>query len=166
MRKVYVFPIYGLGGWFFGSYVRAFANWADQLEGVEVPGIYSRGSERAIAKEIDRLRGAEPEALFIVAGQSMGAATATRVTDWTYVDGVVLFDIAGDPGSCVCKNATEMLDISDEAFDVVPDFDGNKCHEACPVKFKRVHSYVGHTPSATSAVALAEFRSLLNRLRK
>jgi pimeloyl-ACP methyl ester carboxylesterase len=117
---VYVFPMYGLGGriwsWPIEDYVAAHLR---SIPGVKVYPTRSYTQWRSIADEIKELpKGSKT----VVIGHSMGAASATYVTDIVPVDLVVCYDAAGQSCSYIGKNTGKLFDFWDRAFALVPKF--------------------------------------------
>lgn len=142
MGKTYVYIMYGLGG----------AIWSGGMETILAPSIRALPNVvcpptrqyfnwRSIVDEIKQLpKGSKS----VVIGHSMGAATATYVTDYTYVDLLVLYDLAGKVPSRLGKNTGRCIDI----YDVIPDMVPEWRVEAIPgheKKIERWHSRYGHT---------------------
>lgn len=141
MRVVRCYCMYGLGGpiWSGGiEYVLA-AN-LRKIPGVICPPTYRYGDWRLIVEDIKRT----PNDIHVVIGHSMGAASATYVTDYVKVDLLVLYDLAGMAPSKIGKNTGHVIDIYDTIPDLVPEWRVQALpgHEK---KIERLTSRYGHT---------------------
>jgi pimeloyl-ACP methyl ester carboxylesterase len=120
LNKTYVYVMYGLGGAMFSAgmeYVLA-AN-VRKLPNVVCPETRSWSQWESIANEIKK----QPKgSRTVVVGHSMGAATATYVTDLVPVDLLVLYDLAGKVPSKLGKNTAKCIDIYDTIPDLVPEW--------------------------------------------
>lgn len=121
MSNTYVYTMYGLGGpiWS-GGMETVFASMVrKQVSNVICPPTRNFGQWREIVSEIKK----QPkDSKTVVAGHSMGAGSATYVTDHVYVDLVVLFDCAGQRPSLIGKNTGKCIDINDIGFDINPNY--------------------------------------------
>lgn len=117
---IYVYPMYGLGGriwsWPIEDYV---AMNLRKLGGVHVATTRGFTQWREIVAEIGNLPKGSKVATI---GHSMGAASATYVTDYRKVDLVVCYDCAGQAPSYIAGNTGKLLDFWDRAFALVPKF--------------------------------------------
>lgn len=145
----YVYCMYGLGGalWSGGmEYVLA-SNIRD-LKTVICPPTRSFTQWRDIVEEIKK----QPKgSKTVVIGHSMGAASATFVTDYVSVDLLILYDLAGNAPSRIGKNTGRCIDIYDTIWDLVPEYRVQAVtgHEK---KIERWTSQYGHTGQDDSLV--------------
>lgn len=157
---VRVYCMYGLGGpiWS-GGIETVFAAPLRKQPGFIVAPTRGWAQWREIVADIK----ATPNDIHVVVGHSMGAATATFVTDYVHVDLLVLYDLAGFEPSTLGKNTGRAIDIYDTYFDLVPEWrvEAVKGHEK---KIERWYSRFGHTRQDDSAElaakAVAEIRKL------
>lgn len=117
---IYVYPMYGLGGriwsWAVEDYVAAGLR---TLHGMKVAPTRSYTLWREIVEEI---RNQPKGSKTVVIGHSMGAGSATYVTDYVKVDLVVCYDCAGRVPSYIGGNTGKLLDFRDLAFALVPKY--------------------------------------------
>jgi hypothetical protein len=143
----YVYCMYGLGGplWS-GGMEYVLANKIRGLPNVICPPTRSFTQWREIVEEIKK----QPKgSRTVVIGHSMGAASATYVTDHVYVDLLILYDLAGNPPSRLGRNTGQCIDIYDVAWDMVPEW-----RVSGSAKIDRWTTNYGHTGQDDS-VALA-----------
>ena len=138
-----VYCMYGLGGalWSYGI-ENVLARAIRKLPDTYVPATRGYTQWREIVDDIKRNK--RPGDKIVVIGHSMGAASATYVTDYVQVDLVVLYDLAGQAPSKLGKNTGRAIDIYDTAPDMVPEWrvQAVKGHEQ---KIERWTSAFGHT---------------------
>ena len=138
---VRVYCMYGLGGrmWSAGIEDVLAAN-IRRIPNVLCPPTRGYSQWREIVAEIK----ATPDDKHVVIGHSMGAATATFVTDHVPVDLLVLYDLAGLAPSLLGKNTGRAIDIYDTIPDLVPEWRV----QAVPGHEKKIARWVsqfGHT---------------------
>lgn len=119
--KIYVAGMYGLGGaiWSGGMETILAANIRKQIPGVICPPTRLHTQWSSIVEEIKALPKGTPT---VVYGHSMGAISATKVTDYVYVDLLVLYDLAGGAPSKLGRNTGRCIDIYDTIPDLVPEW--------------------------------------------
>lgn len=149
----YVYIMYGLGGRLFSAGMEDVlgAN-LRRLPDTVVPKTRGFREWRDIVDEIKN----QPEgSTTIVIGHSMGAASATYVTDYVPVDLLVLYDLAGSAPSMIGKNTGNVIDIYDTIPDMVPEWrvQAVKGHEG---KITRWYSQHGHTGQDDSAALMTK----------
>lgn len=140
-RVVRVYCMYGLGGRMWSAGIEdVLATNLRKIKGVVCPPTRGYTQWREIVEEIK----ATPNDIHVVIGHSMGAASATYVTDFVKVDLLVLYDLAGMAPSKIGKNTGRVLDIYDVIPDLVPEWrvQAVKGHEQ---KIVRLTSRYGHT---------------------
>ena len=160
---IYVYCMYGLGGplWSAGmEYVLAAQ--IRQLPNIICPRTRGYSSWRTIVDEIKR----QPKgSKTVVIGHSMGAASATYITDYVPVDLLVLYDLAGTAPSKLGKNTGRCIDVYDTVPDLVPEWRVQAVpgHEK---KIDRWYSRYGHTGQDDSLQlaqkVVAEVKKLAN----
>lgn len=141
MKTVRVYCMYGLGGRMWSAGIEdVLAVNLRKIKGVICPPTRGYTQWREIVAEIK----ATPNDIHVVIGHSMGAASATYVTDHVKVDLLVLYDLAGMAPSKIGKNTGRVLDIYDVIPDMVPGWrvQAVKGHEH---KIARLQSHYGHT---------------------
>lgn len=141
MINVYV--MYGLGGRLFSAGMEDVlaATIRATVSDVNCPRTRSWSEWESIVNEIKTQPKTDKT---VVIGHSLGAATATYVTDYVPVDLLVLYDLAGKAPSKLGKNTKHCMDIHDTVFDLVPEW------RVQPVKgyesrIERIQSRFGHT---------------------
>jgi hypothetical protein len=143
---VFVYGMYGLGGRIWSRAMEDYiAAHLRNIEGVKVYPTRAYSEWRQIASQIK----AQPKgAKNVVIGHSMGAGSATWVTDEVFVDLVVCYDAAGRFPVGIAKNCGKLFDFWDRAMALVPKrrpwaYPG---HEH---KIIRVNTNIGHTRQPT-----------------
>lgn len=159
----YVYLMYGLGG----------SIWSGGMETVlgagirAIPNVICPPTRQYYEWEeiVDEIKRQPKGSKTVVIGHSMGAASATYVTDYVYVDLVVLYDLAGRVPSWLGKNTGRCIDIYDTIPDLVPEWrvQAVKGHES---KIDRWYSRYGHTGQDDSTALMhkvvAEVTKLAN----
>lgn len=149
MSKTYVYVMYGLGGRLFSAGMEdVLAREIRKLPNVVCPPTVSFKSWESLINEIKK----QPKgSKTVVIGHSMGAASATYITDYVYVDLLVLYDLAGKVPSRLGSNTGRCIDIYDTIPDLVPEWrvEAVKGHEH---KIVRWYSQYGHTGQDDSTV--------------
>lgn len=125
MSSVFCYFHYGLGGYSLSSGTNDFVRAG--IERAFIPGVICRpcashSAWHETARDIRVQRARNPAARFMVMGHSLGAVTATYVTDSDAVDVLALYDIAGGAPSPLARNTRLCLDFYDAAFDIVPEW--------------------------------------------
>lgn len=139
---IYVFPLYGLGGRIWSSAIEDYvAASLRKLDGVQVDPTRGYSQWRTI---VARIKALKPGSKVVVIGHSMGAASATYVTDSVHVDLVVCYDAAGQSCSYIGRNCETLLDFWDKAFALVPKF-RPKALPGHKQKIKQAITLDGHT---------------------
>ena len=136
-----VYCLYGLGGRMWSAGIEdVLARAIRKIPGVQCPPTRGYMQWREIVEDIKNT----PNDKHVVIGHSMGAASATYVTDYVPVDLVVLYDLAGQAPSKLGKNTGRAIDIYDTIPDMVPEWrvQAVKGHEK---KIARWYSQHGHT---------------------
>lgn len=119
--KIYVYIMYGLGGRLFsagmedvlGATIRA------SVQGVVCPPTRGYTEWQSILSDIRK----QPKgSKTVVIGHSMGAGSATYVSNAVPVDLVVLYDLAGQVPTRIGPNAGRVIDIYDTVVDMVPEW--------------------------------------------
>lgn len=150
---IYVYPMYGLGGRIWSSQIEDYvaANLRN-IEGVIVRKTRSYSIWRDI---VDEIKSQPKGSKTVVIGHSMGAGSATYVTDHVFVDLVVCYDMAGQSPSYIGNNTGKLLDFWDRAFALVPKF-RPKALPGHKDKITQVQTRYGHTgqPSAPDLLRL------------
>ena len=115
---IYVFPMYGLGGRIWSSAIEDYVAAAlRKIDGVHVDPTRGYSQWRTI---VARIKALKPGSKVVVIGHSMGAASATYVTDHVHCNLVVCYDSAGQGCSYIGRNCDKLLDFWDRAFALVP----------------------------------------------
>lgn len=161
--KTYVYCMYGLGGAFWsGGMEYVLAKKIREIPNVICPPTRSWTDWGEIVDEIKK----QPKgSKTIVIGHSLGAAKATRVTDFVYVDLLILYDLAGTSPSRLGSNTGHCIDIYDTIPDAVPEWrvEAIKGHES---KIERWYSQYGHTQQDDSislaSKVIEEIKKLAN----
>jgi hypothetical protein len=139
---IYVFPMYGLGGRIWSSQIEDYvAKSIRNLNGVKVSQTRGYSQWESVANEIASLSAG---AKVVTLGHSMGAASATHVTDRAKVDLVVCYDCAGQSPSYIGRNTGKLLDFWDRSFALVPKF-RPKAMAGHKQKIVQVETRDGHT---------------------
>lgn len=159
---IYVYPMYGLGGriwsWPIEDYVAATLR---HIDGLIVKPTRGFSQWREIVEEIK----AQPKgAKTVVIGHSMGAGSATYVTDHVKVDLVVCYDTAGQAPSYIGSNTGKLIDFWDRAFALVPKF-RPKALQGHSSKIVRVETRLGHTGQPTSPALLQRVITEIKNLK-
>lgn len=111
--------MYGLGArWWSAGIEDIVAANLRKLPGVHVDPTRGYTQWREIVADIR----SHPGDKFVVLGHSMGAASATYVTDYVHVHLVVCYDCAGMRPSGIAKNCDRLLDFYDIGFDINPNY--------------------------------------------
>ncbi len=157
---IYVFPMYGLGGriwsWAIEDYVtKSIRN----LNGVTCKTTRGYSQWRSIVDEIKAL---PPGSKAVVIGYSMGAGSATYVTDYVHVDLVVCYDCAGQSPSYIGRNCERLLDFWDRSFALVPKF-RPRAISGHKQKILQVETRYGHTGQPTDPKLL---RIVIDEIQK
>lgn len=140
-KTVRVYCMYGLGGRMWSAGIEdVLAAGLRKIPGLVVQRTRGYSQWREIVEEIKKT----PNDIHVVAGHSMGAASATYVTDYAKVDLLILYDLAGMSPSKIGKNTGRVIDIYDILPDWVPEWrvEAVKGHEQ---KITRWTSRYGHT---------------------
>lgn len=139
---VHVYSMYGLGGRIWSWPVKDYiVSNLSNIKGVSVSPTLGFTEWRLISEEI-RMQPKGDKSVII--GHSMGAASATYVTDEVKVDLVVCYDTAGQAPSYIGKNTGKLLDFWDRSFALVPKF-RPKAVNGHKDKVKQTITYDGHT---------------------
>ena len=160
--SIYVYCMYGLGGriWSAGMEDVLASSIRYSIPDVKVPLTRGFREWKEIVDEIKK----QPEgSKTVVIGHSMGASSATYVTDYVPVDLLVLYDLAGTPPSKIGKNTGKCIDIYDTVFDFVPEWrvQAVKGYES---RIERWQSRYGHTGQDDSAELARKVISEINKL--
>lgn len=161
----YVYCLYGLGGpiWS-GGMEYVLATNIRALQNVVCPPTKPWTNWKDV---VDAIKKQPKDTKTVVIGHSMGAASATFVTDYVPVDLLVLYDLAGMAPSKIGKNTGRCIDIYDIIVDMVPEWrvQAVKGHEQ---KIDRWTSQYGHTQQDDSIdlakKVIAEIRKLATPL--
>ena len=157
---IYVFPMYGLGGRLFSSQVEDYvAASLRKIDGVQVDPTRGFSEWRTI---VARIKSLKPGSKVVVIGHSMGAASATYVTDYVHCDLVVCYDCAGQAPSYIGRNTEKLLDFWDRAFALVPKF-RPKALPGHSDKIVRTETLDGHTGQPSDPKLL---RLVVNEIQK
>ncbi len=117
---VYVYLMYGLG----------YRIWSAGMEDVlgkdirQLPGVFcpaARGFTE-YGSIVDDIKKQPAGSKTVVIGHSLGAVSATKVTDYVKVDLLVLYDLAGGAPSLLGNNTKHCIDIYDTIPDMVPEW--------------------------------------------
>lgn len=145
----YVYCMYGLGGPIWSGGIEKVV--AKKLRGL--PGIVCPPTKHYYQWEtiVNAIKRQPAGSKTVVIGHSMGAATATYITDHVYVDLLVLYDLAGMAPSRLGANTGRCIDIYDTIPDLVPEWRVQpvKGHEH---KIVRWYSQYGHTGQDDSQI--------------
>jgi hypothetical protein len=159
---IYVFPMYGLGGriwsWPIEDYVAAELR---KISGVKVSPTRGYSQWESIANEIASL---SPGAKVVTLGHSMGAGSATYVTDRVKVDLVVCYDCAGQSPSYIGNNTGKLLDFWDRSFALVPKF-RPKAINGHKHKIAQYETRDGHTGQPRDQKLLRIVTDEINKLK-
>lgn len=118
--KRYVYIMYGLGGRLFSSGMEdVLASNIRRLPNIVCPPTRQYYQWESI---VDEIKAQPKNSRSIVIGHSMGAASATYVSDRVPVDLLVLYDLAGTAPSKIGKNTGRCIDIYDVIPDMVPEW--------------------------------------------
>lgn len=149
---IHVYVMMGLGGRLFSSGMEnVLVRRLRKIPGVAVRPAFIHTQWREIVELIKR----QPKgSKTVVIGHSMGAASATWVTDKVKVDLLVLYDLAGKVPSVLGPNTGRCIDIYDTAPDMVPE-SRVKALPGHTHKIERWTSYYGHS-NQDDSVDLAE----------
>lgn len=159
--KTYVYCMYGLGGPMFSAGIEyVLAATLRKLPNVICPPTRGFLQWREIVEEIKKQPAGSKT---VVIGHSMGAASATYVTDYVHVDLLVLYDLAGQAPSRLGNNTGRCIDIYDTIFDLVPEWrvQAVKGHE---YKIDRWTSQYGHTGQDDSTALANKVLAEVNKL--
>lgn len=160
---IYVFPLYGLGGRIWSSAIEDYvAASLRKLDGVQVDPTRGYSQWRTI---VARIKALKPGSKVVVIGHSMGAASATYVTDSVHVDLVVCYDAAGQACSYIGRNCEKLLDFQDMAFALVPKF-RPKALPGHKQKIVNVQTLDGHTGQPSDPKLLRKIIEEIKELRK
>lgn len=119
--SIYVYCMYGLGGriWSAGIEDVLATTIRQTIPNVICPPTKGFTEWKTIVDEIKK----QPKgSKTVVIGHSMGASSATYITDSVPVDLVVLYDLAGEAPSRIGANSGRVIDIYDTALDLVPEW--------------------------------------------
>jgi hypothetical protein len=89
-----------------------------EIPGVACPPAFKHTQWRIV---VDKIKQQPKGSRTVVAGHSMGAASATWITDFVPVDLLVLYDLAGQKPSLIGRNTKLCIDVYDTAPDLVPE---------------------------------------------
>lgn len=157
---IYVFPMYGLGGRIWSSAIEDYvAASIRKIDGVQVDPTRGYSQWRTV---VARIKSLKPGSKVVVIGHSMGAGSATYVTDQVHVDLVVCYDAAGQPCSYIGRNTEKLLDFWDKAFALVPKF-RPKALPGHSDKIVRTETLDGHTGQPSDPKLL---RLIVNEIQK
>lgn len=140
--STYVYLMFGLGnGLWSGGMETVLGAGVRTIPGVICPPTYNYYDWKDI---VDAIKKQPKGSKTVVCGHSLGASSATYITDYVYVDLLVLYDLAGRPPSKLGKNTGRCIDIYDTIPDLVPEWrvEAIKGHEK---KIDRWYSQHGHT---------------------
>lgn len=147
MRNVHLYFVKGMGG--------TFSLFDDGIEYVQreclaVPktiggGMFTFPMRDKLAAAVQNVHRVSPKDAVAIVGHSLGAVTAASVTDYTYVDLVAMYDVAGANPSPFARNTGLALDFYDVAADMVPEFRPRcvKGFELRPDGSQRLRHYKG-----------------------
>lgn len=141
--STYVYTMYGLGnGVWSGGMETVLGAGIRSIPGVICPPTFNFYDWDD--KIVPAIKAQPKGSKTVVCGHSMGAASATYVTDYVYVDLLVLYDLAGQVPSKLGRNTGRCIDIYDTIPDMVPEWrvEAVKGHEN---KIERWYSQFGHT---------------------
>ncbi len=159
-RAVRVYCMYGLGGrWWSAGIEDVLAANLRKIKGVVCPPTRGYTQWLSIVQEIKQT----PNDLHVVIGHSMGAGSATFVTDYVKVDLVVLYDLAGQAPSRIGKNTGRCIDI----YDVIPDLVPEWRVQAVPgheKKIERWYSQYGHTGQDDSEALMRRVGAVVTQM--
>lgn len=142
--KIFVYILYGLGGRIFSSGMEDVlaASIRQAVKNVVCPPARGFSEWKDI---VDEIKKQPKESYTVVVGHSMGASSATYVTDLVPVDLLVLYDLAGLAPSKIGKNTSKCIDIYDTIADVVPEWRVQPVSEEYANRIVRWTSQYGHT---------------------
>jgi hypothetical protein len=153
--------MYGLGGPTWSSGIEnVVAKNIRKIPNVVCPPTRNHTEWKTIVDEISKL---EKGTKVVVVGHSMGAASATYITDYVYVDLLVLYDLAGKKPSKLGKNTGSCIDIHDTFPDIVPEWRVEPVSPQHAHKIERWKSNFGHT-NQDDSVELME--KIVTRIKK
>lgn len=160
---IYIFPMYGLGGRAFSSAIEDYvAASLRKIDGVHVDPTRSWTQWRTIVARINTLKLGSK---VVVIGHSMGAASATYVTDQVHCDLVVCYDCAGQAPSYIGRNCDKLLDFHDKAFALVPKF-RPKALPGHRDKIVKTETLDGHTGQPSDPKLLRKIVDEIRELKK
>lgn len=159
----YVYCMYGLGGKIWSGGIESVV--AKNIRGT--PGIVCPPTKQYTQWEtiVNAIKKQPKGSKTVVIGHSMGAASATYITDHVYVDLLVLYDLAGMVPSRLGNNTGHCIDIYDTIPDIVPEW-RVKALPGHEKKIDRWYSQYGHTGQDDSTdlarKVVAEVKKLAN----
>lgn len=160
-KKTYVYGMYGLGGPLFSAGIEVvLAGNLRQLPNVICPPTYRFTQWKEI---VDAIKKQPKGSKTVVIGHSMGAASATYVTDEVPVDLLVLYDLAGEAPSKIGKNTAKCIDIYDTVFDLVPEWRVQAVN-GYESRIERWTSQYGHTGVDDSVALMKKVMELVKKL--
>lgn len=144
MNKIYVYCLYGLGGRVWSAGIEDVLAQAirEYIPDVVCPPARSWSNWKDI---VDEIKKQDENSKTVVIGHSMGASTATYITDLVPVDLLVLYDLAGIAPSKLGKNTGKCIDIYDTIMDLVPEWRVQPVSEKYADRIVRWTSNYGHT---------------------
>ncbi len=162
-KTVNVYIMYGLGGPLFSAGMEVVLGKNLRLiPGVKCPPTFGYTEGDYIANQIKKQPKGE---LTVVIGHSMGASTATYISDKAPIDLLVLYDLAGHAPSKIGANVKHCIDIYDQVPDIVPEW-RVQAVEGYETRIERWVSGYGHTGQDDSIDLMKKVYDAVEKLTK